>query len=139
VVRTSDRSWSTSSVDRLAERRKPVVDERNDRRGPLTLAVSVAQKVSEGGRETRVMVVGDSDFAANAMVGIQGNADLFVNMTNWLTEQEDLISVRARGDGDQRITLTAVQLRGLRWLSVVAVPAIIVLSGVRVWWRRRAI
>jgi len=79
-----------------------------------------------------------SDFAANAMVGTQGNVDMFVNMTNWLTEQEDLISVHPRGEGDQRITLTAVQMRGLRWLSLVALPAVIVLSGVRVWWRRRS-
>ena len=63
---------------------------------------------------------------------------MFVNMTNWLTEQEDLISVHPRGEGDQRITLTAVQMRGLRWLSLVALPAVIVLSGVRVWWRRRS-
>ena len=139
VVRTSDRSWSISSVDRVVKGREPVFDERIDRRGPLTLAVSVAQKVSEGGRETRLIVVGDSDFAANAMVGIQGNADMFVNMTNWLTEQGDLISVRPRGEGDQRITLTAVQFRGLRWFSVVVVPALIVLSGVRVWWRRRSV
>ena len=139
VVRTSDRSWSISSVDRVVKGREPVFDERIDRRGPLTLAVSVAQKVSEGGRETRLIVVGDSDFAANAMVGIQGNADMFVNMTNWLTEQGDLISVRPRGEGDQRITLTAVQLRGLHWFSVVVVPAIIVLSGVGVWWRRHRV
>ena len=139
VVQTSDKSWATSSVDRLAEGREPVLDDRVDRRGPLTLAVSVAQKVSEAARETRLIVVGDSDFVANAMAGIQGNVDMFVNMTNWLTEQEDLISVHARGEGDQRITLTAVQLRGLRWVSVVAVPGIIVLSGVRVWWRRRSL
>jgi len=137
VVRTSDRSWSTSSVDRVVRGKEPVFEERVDRRGPLALAVSVAQKVSEGGRETRLIVVGDSDFAANALAGIQGNVDMFVNMTNWLTEQGDLISVRPRGDGDQRITLTAVQFRGLQWFSVVAVPALIVLSGVRVWWRRR--
>jgi ABC-type uncharacterized transport system involved in gliding motility auxiliary subunit len=139
VVRTSDRSWSTSSVDRMVRGQEPVFDERIDRRGPLTLAVSVTQKVSEGGGETRLIVVGDSDFAANAMVGIQGNVDMFVNMTNWLTEQGDLISVRPRGEGDQRITLTAVQFRGLRWFSVVVVPALIVLSGVRVWWRRRSV
>ena len=138
VVRTSDRSWSISSVDRVVKGREPVFDERIDRRGPLTLAVSVAQKVSEGG-ETRLIVVGDSDFAANAMVGIQGNADMFVNMTNWLTEQGDLISVRPRGEGDQRITLTAVQFRGLHWFSVVVVPALIVVSGVGVWWRRHRV
>ena len=87
-MRTSDRSWSISSVDRVVKGREPVFDERIDRRGPLTLAVSVAKKVSGGG-ETRLLIVGDSDFAANAMVGIQGNADMFVNMTNWLTEQGD--------------------------------------------------
>jgi ABC-type uncharacterized transport system involved in gliding motility auxiliary subunit len=139
VVRTSDRSWSTTSMDWLTEGREPSFDERTDRRGPLTLAVSVAQKVQDGSGETRLMVVGDSDFSANAMIGIQGNADMFVNMTNWLTEQEDLIAIRPRGEGDQRITLTAVQLRGLDWFSVVVVPAIIVLSGVRVWWRRRSV
>jgi ABC-type uncharacterized transport system involved in gliding motility auxiliary subunit len=139
VVRTSDRSWSTSSVDRVVKGQEPVFDERIDRRGPLTLAISVAQRASEGGRETRLIVVGDSDFAANAIVGIQGNADMFVNMTNWLTEQGDLISVRPRGEGDQRITLTAVQFRALDWFSVVVVPALIVLSGVRVWWRRRSV
>ena len=137
VVRTSDRSWSTASLDRVAGRQEPVFDERIDRRGPLALAVSVAQAVTEGGRETRMIVVGDSDFAANAMAGIQGNVDMFVNMTNWLTEQGDLISIRPRGEGDQRITLTAVQFRGLQWVSVVVVPALIALAGVRAWWRRR--
>ena len=138
VVRTNDSSWSISSADRVVKGRELVLDERIDRRGPLTLAVSVAQKVSEGG-ETRMIVVGDSDFAANAMVGIQGNVDMFVNMTNWLTDQGDLISVRPRGEGDQRITLTAVQFRGLHWFSVVVVPALVLLSGVRVWWRRRSV
>ena len=139
VVRTSDRSWSTARLDWLTGGREPSFDERIDRRGPRTIAVSVAQKVEEGSGETRLLVVGDSDFAANAMIGIQGNADMFVNMTNWLTQQEDLISIRPRGEGDQRITLTVVQLRALGWFSVVVVPAIIVLSGVRVWWRRRSI
>ena len=72
------------------------------------------------------------------MISIQGNADMFVNIANWLTRQDDLIAIRPRGEGDQRITLTVVQLRALGWFSVVVVPAIIVLSGLRVWWRRRA-
>lgn len=138
VVRTSDRSWSTSNLDRVVRGQEPVFDEQIDRRGPLALAVSVAQQVSEGAGETRLIVVGDSDFAANAMAGVQGNVDMFVNLTNWLTDQGDLISVRPRGEGDQRITLTAVQFRWLQWLSVVVVPALIVFSGVRVWWRRRS-
>jgi ABC-type uncharacterized transport system involved in gliding motility auxiliary subunit len=137
VLRTSNRSWSTAKLDWLTEGREPSRNERIDRTGPQTIAVSVNEKNAEGAAETRLLVVGDSDFAANAMIGIQGNADIFVNMANWLTRQEDLISIRARGEGDQRITLSAVQLRSLGWFSVVVVPAMIVLSGVGVWWRRR--
>ena len=35
-------------------------------------------------RETRIAVFGDSDFAANLGIGIEGNADLFLNTVNWL-------------------------------------------------------
>ena len=42
------------------------------------------------------MVIGDSDFAANAGLGIQGNRDLFMNTVGWLSQQENLISIRPR-------------------------------------------
>ena len=46
--------------------------------------------------ETRVVVVGDSDFASNGVLGIQGNRDLFMNMVGWLSQQENLISIRPK-------------------------------------------
>ena len=70
----------------------------------------------------RIMVVGDSDFASNAAAGIQGNADLFVNMNNWLTQQEDLISIHPRDAGDRRMTMTADQQRRLRGCRCCSFP-----------------
>ena len=87
--------------------------------------------------QMRIMVVGDSDFASNAAAGIQGNADLFVNMNNWLTQQEDLISIHPRDAGDRRVTLTADQQRRLLWLSLLFIPGLIFGSGVYTWWQRR--
>ena len=49
--------------------------------------------------ETRVAAIGDSDFAANAYVGIEGNRDLFMNTVNWLAQQENLIAIRPQGSG----------------------------------------
>ena len=87
--------------------------------------------------QMRIMVVGDSDFASNAAAGIQGNADLFVNMNNWLTQQEDLISIHPRDAGDRRVTMTADQQRRVLWLSLLFIPGLILGSGVYTWWLRR--
>ena len=87
--------------------------------------------------ETRLVVIGDSDFATNGVVGIQGNRDMFLNTVNWLAQQESLISIRARDPEDRRLTLTADQQRRLFWLSLVLVPGFVLSTGVYTWWRRR--
>jgi ABC-type uncharacterized transport system involved in gliding motility auxiliary subunit len=138
-----------------------------DHRGPITIALSLAmdapdaaatapdgatgEKPADGGKpangekpadtpkkpQMRIMVVGDSDFASNAAAGIQGNADLFVNMNNWLTQQEDLISIHPRDTGDRRVTMTADQQRRLLWMSLLFIPGLILGSGVYTWYQRR--
>ena len=87
--------------------------------------------------ETRLVVIGDSDFATNGVVGIQGNRDMFLNTVNWLAQQENLISIREREPEDRRLTLTADQQRRLFWLSMVLVPGLVLSTGVYTWWRRR--
>ena len=138
---------------------KVSLDEKaGDQRGPITIALSLSMDApdatpaaaapSDGETKTppgeapkkpqmRILVAGDSDFASNAAAGIQGNADLFVNMVNWLTQQEDLIAIRPRDAGDRRITMTADQQRNLLWLSLLIIPGMILGSGVYAWSKRR--
>ena len=80
---------------------------------------------------------GDSDFASNGWLGIQGNRDLFMNSVNWLAQQENLIAIRPRDPEDRRITLTADQQERIFWLTVFISPGLILLGGVHTWWRRR--
>src|SRR5262249_47807859 len=87
--------------------------------------------------ETRVVVFGDSDFASNAIMGIQGNRDLFMNIVGWLSQQENLISIRPRDPDDRRITLTATQQENIKWLSWLIIPGAMFGTGVYSWWRRR--
>jgi ABC-type uncharacterized transport system involved in gliding motility auxiliary subunit len=87
--------------------------------------------------ESRLVVVGDSDFATNSDLGIGGNRDLFLNIVNWLAQQENLISVRPRDPQERRITLSGGQDRFIFWLTVLIIPGLILLGGVQTWWRRR--
>src|ERR1700747_478914 len=116
-----------------------------DKQGPISVAAAVsppststAGAAGEGPKpETRVVVYGDSDFAANAGLGIQGNRDLFMNTVGWLSQQENLIAIRPKESDDRRITLTATQQNNIMWLSLLVIPGVIFGSGVYSWWRRR--
>lgn len=87
--------------------------------------------------ETRIVVFGDSDFAADFALGIQGNRDMFLNAVSWLAHQEDLISIRPRDPEDRRLTMTASQQLAIRWFALAIVPLAIFGAGVYTWSRRR--
>jgi ABC-type uncharacterized transport system involved in gliding motility auxiliary subunit len=110
------------------------IDPAKDKKGPFTLA---AAGTTSG--KGRFVVVGSSSAAANQIFGISqvGNRDLFLNMMNWLTADEDLISIRPKDPEDRRISMTRSQMTVLFYTSVVFFPLIIIISGVGVWWRRR--
>jgi ABC-type uncharacterized transport system involved in gliding motility auxiliary subunit len=58
-------------------------------------------------------------------------------MMNWLTSDEDLISIRPKEPEDRRLHITANGIRVLFFVSVVGLPLIVILCGVSVWWKRR--
>lgn len=154
-VETGPNSWAESDIKALMTTgqvaRNP---EAGDLTGPVPLgsAVSAAAEApapqppaAEGAApdpdapkpEARLVVVGDSDFAANGMLGFQGNRDLFLNAANWLALQENLIAIRPKAPDDRRITVTADQQTRIKWLSLLVIPGLLFAAGVRTWWRRR--
>jgi ABC-type uncharacterized transport system involved in gliding motility auxiliary subunit len=83
------------------------------------------------------VVVGSGRFPANNYIGFNGNKDLFVNTVNWLSSDEDLISIRPKERENRGVNLSVSQMRRVFFLSVVGLPLLMLLSGVAVWWRRR--
>jgi len=159
LVETSSKSWAETDIKALTTTGKVTRDlDKGDKAGPIALAAAVSaaatdapapkppaqgpdqktdQKPDEKKPETRLVVFGDSDFASNAALGVQGNKDLFLNTINWLAQQENMIAIRAREPDDRRITLTTGQQQSLFYLTVFIVPGLILLAGVQTWWRRR--
>jgi ABC-type uncharacterized transport system involved in gliding motility auxiliary subunit len=58
-------------------------------------------------------------------------------MVNWLSSDEDLISIRPKEPEDRRITLTRAQFRTVQITSQIFLPLIVIFGGVMVWLKRR--
>jgi ABC-type uncharacterized transport system involved in gliding motility auxiliary subunit len=156
-VETSAQSWAETNLEGLLAGEQVSLDPATgDRPGPIALAMAVSAAATDAPKpaepapatgdaappapptpETRVVVMGDSDFAANFGLGIQGNRDLFMNAMGWLSQQEGLIAVRARSPEDRRLTMTSDSVQMVMLLSIFLIPAAIFGLGVYTWWRRR--
>jgi ABC-type uncharacterized transport system involved in gliding motility auxiliary subunit len=112
------------------------VDPKKGKKGPLTLAVAGTYSGTPAGR---FIVVGTSQWAENRAMSSRtlGNRDLFMNMINWLTSDEDLISIRPKSPEDRPLTMTTQKLNLAFWLSVVFFPLTVVGFGLATWWKRR--
>ncbi|HCC57178.1 MAG TPA: hypothetical protein DEQ47_07920 [Solibacterales bacterium] len=113
------------------------LDPKTARKGPFTLGA--AGTVGSGPTQGRFVVIGSSSAAANQILGVRqvGNRDLILNTFNWLTADEDLISIRPKDPDDRRINLSGRQLATLFYLTLIALPLIIIGSGFMTWWKRR--
>jgi ABC-type uncharacterized transport system involved in gliding motility auxiliary subunit len=121
---------------------------KGDRSGPIPLAAAASAPAPDAPPapgaspdapkpEARIVVVGDSDFASNNALGLGGNRDMFLNIDNWLAQQENLISIRAKDPADRRLELTRNQGIFLNWLTLAVIPGLLFGIAIRVWWRRR--
>jgi ABC-type uncharacterized transport system involved in gliding motility auxiliary subunit len=161
IIQTGQQSWAETDIATLVDGGEIEMDAGTDRQGPISIGVAVTAPVeapetpadadasdttdsdadaADDARrpESRLVAIGDSDFAANYALGISGNRDLFMNAVSWLAQQENLIAIRPREASDRRLTLTAGGTSLLLWISLVFVPAGVMGAGVYTWWRRRA-
>ncbi|MBF0368455.1 MAG: GldG family protein [Magnetococcales bacterium] len=130
------------------EEDNPEFDETKHTKGPLTVAAVAGVRV-EGGdisgegeglnKFGKVVLFGDSDFAANGLIQSAGNRDLFLNTVDWLAEEAALIAVRHKEPGLTPLTLTGTQGKLVFWLSVIIMPTFVLALGAGFLARRRRV
>ena len=131
LLKTSPQSWAETDYTSG----KVGFDPGKDTKGPVDIGVVVEKDVPGDGK-TVLVIIGDSDFAKNAYFNNQGNKNLFLNVVNYLAEEEDLISIRPKQIEDRRLTLTQADVSTLFYLVVIAIPLIVVIIGVVIFIRR---
>jgi len=139
---TAERSWAETG----AMQGVVTYQQGTDTPGPLTLGIALERdKSTNNSDETseknitqqRSVVIGDGDFLSNAALGNQGNQDLGYNILNWLSHDDNFISIPISTTPDAN-----VQLSETTWIIIGAVfmlvlPALLVFIGIFVWIRRR--
>lgn len=126
IVQTSPENWLEKNGNRTRD-----IGEENH---PLT----VAAMLSHPNKLMKMVIFGDSDFASNAYQGIAGNANLLLNVVNWLCGEGALVSVAPAKSEFVPMFISDQQARILRVLAPVGIPLCIVIPGACIWlWRRR--
>lgn len=129
-------SSSSLATKNLGSAAVNVNDPKNEK-GPLTIAAAGSYNTGKENSQGRFVVVGSSSWAVNGFINFNGNSDLALNTINWLSSDEDLISIRPKQPEDRRITMTRAQLSWVRATSQFLLPMIVVIAGVFVWLKRR--
>jgi ABC-type uncharacterized transport system involved in gliding motility auxiliary subunit len=136
VDKLFDSSESSLSTGKLDSDRIDPSDPKN-KKGPLTIAAAGTYKTGKENSQGRFVVVGSSLWAANSFLPFNGNRDLALNTINWLSSDEDLISIRPKEPEDRKLTMTRAQVRWVGITSLFLIPLIVIGTGLSVWWRRR--
>jgi len=120
-------------------------DAESDQQGPLTLGLllertvmsSAQNRVDSAAKSQRIAVIGDGDFISNAYLGNGANRELGERLLNWLSFDDELITIPPKVAPDIHLALTPnlAILFGFGFLLVI--PGALLGSGLWIWHRRR--
>ena len=113
------------------------LDPNRDTPGPIVIATAFER--AAGDRQQRVVVVGNGSFLSNAFIGNGGNRDLGINLVNWLSGDDNLITLQPRGTADSNINIDQTILYLIAIGFLIVVPLAFMITGAVIWWRRRRI
>jgi ABC-type uncharacterized transport system involved in gliding motility auxiliary subunit len=133
LILTANQTWAETDLAALSGGGEIGLDEQ-DAAGPLVIAAVVESAEGEG----RLVVFGDSEFAANAYFTSLGNGDMFINAVDWAVGQEELINLTPRERTQRFMIPPQPYVMNLILLLVVfVIPGGVLTSGIVVWVRKR--
>jgi len=132
LLRSNAESWSESGDIETAS----FDAQTGDTQGPLDLGIALTRP-RHGGSEQRVVVIGDGDFLSNTYIDNGGNLELGLKLINWLSGDDAFIDLQRQPDPDVDVQLSLPLLIGYGLTFLLALPVLLIGSGMLVWWRRK--
>ena len=139
---TSDQACGKTDLAALKNQTDLTCNPGTDEKGPFTLGYAEEIPATGSAKQaTRLIVVGNSTFASNQVLGSPdgvGDGQLLQNMVTWLAGQEDLIAVPPKAAGSFPLKATSNQDVFFIALSTAAIiPLALLVIGGLIWWKRR--
>ncbi|HEY94708.1 MAG TPA: hypothetical protein G4O15_07190 [Dehalococcoidia bacterium] len=142
---TSLTSWVEVEFDPTTE---PVFNRETEKLGNRLLGVLVAilppeeelnedGTIPEGTKFTKIIVIGDSDFASNQHVYNADNIYQFLYMFEYITAGEELIKIERKVLPYRSLVITEEEETFIRVSSIGLLPLLVLVAGTIIWWRRR--
>lgn len=109
----------------------------NNKKGPFALGAAGTYNTGDPKNPGRFVVIGSASLVSNEMLHFQANPDLALNAINWLSSDEDLISIRPKPAEDRRLTMNQSQSNLFTVTDLYLLPLLIIALGVATYLKRR--
>jgi ABC-type uncharacterized transport system involved in gliding motility auxiliary subunit len=100
--------------------------------------LAVAATHGTGESESRVVVVGNSLFAANGYYRLSGNRDFALNTVSWTAKEESRIAIRPKQRQANHLFLSADQKHTMTLFAFDILPFSLLFAGLLVWQTRKS-
>jgi ABC-type uncharacterized transport system involved in gliding motility auxiliary subunit len=135
LASTSPDSWGETHYQDEIKTEK-ITKNPEDRSGPVDIAAA-CEAPAGGGTKSRLVVIGDSDFALNKYYTFQANSNFFNNAVSWLAEEKDLIAIAPKVTAPRIVNLTQSGGRLVFFYTMVILPLLVFAAGIGIWLYRR--
>ena len=138
LIEVSPNGWLEST--QVMADQKPTFDKSKDKPGPINIAVALQRVYGKKGQ--RVVVVGNGNFLSNTFITNGGNLDLGINMINWLSGDDKLISIQPMPLKDVNVTIPDNKISFIIAWTVFHsfeyfIPIVFFVLGILFWFKRR--
>jgi len=90
--------------------------------------------------DNRMVVVGDADFIKDRSIRSQSNLIFFMNVVDWLSQDENLIAIRSKEVTSRPLKqLSSGQKKLARYANVLGLPVVVILFGLLRWRIRKQV
>jgi ABC-type uncharacterized transport system involved in gliding motility auxiliary subunit len=141
LVEVAANGWLESDkVEAGVKNKKVTFDAEEDKRGPINIGVALERVYGKKGQ--RIVVIGNANFLSNTFITNGGNLDFGVNIINWLSGDDELITIQPMPLKDINVSIPDTDSgRAIAWTVFHAfqffIPIGFFIAGFWLWWRRR--